>query len=75
MKSHDIKTFCWKNGVTIYPVNIRGVWYIEAKTAKKRHTYKQKELGRGNTIKMTLKINERINNCYMHWYKKLNTKT
>ena len=67
----DIKSYCWKNGVEIYPVEERGVWYIQAKTQKKRHTYKQKMLHRGPVLRMTPEIQERIMNAYRHWHKKL----
>lgn len=70
-EEHEILKKCHDNGVTIYPVQERGVWYIQANNGGRKTTYRKKELYRGHSLRMTLKIKERVLNCYQHWYNKI----
>lgn len=67
----EIKSFCFKNGVTVYPVEQRGVWYIAVDNNGRQTVYRKKELGRGSALKITEPIYKRIMNCYIHWYEKI----
>lgn len=74
MDIHDqykLTKFCWDNGVTIYPVLERGYWYIQANNKGRKTTYRGKELLRGQILRMTPQIQERIFNCYRHWVEKI----
>lgn len=67
-----LKSFCWRNGVTIYPVQERGYWYIQADNNGRKTTYRAKELSKANILKITPDIYNRILKCYEHWKQKLN---
>lgn len=71
MEDWEIRSYCFKNEITVYPVRIGNNWYIEAKTPKRKFTYKKRVLHVGPVLKMNEEIQERIMNCYQHWYNKL----
>jgi hypothetical protein len=63
--------FCWRERVFVSPVNIDGSWYLQAIVKNKPKVFKTEELAKGNSLKITRHINERILNCYEYYQRKI----
>lgn len=71
IEKHKLLRFCWKSGVTVYPVMENNLWYIQANNNGRKTTYRTNELSKNTTLKMNENLEERITNCYQHWYEKI----